>query len=338
MDFLSQLLALSGVLALIMLYNYGRRSINNNKVNSPPEPSGAWPIIGHLHLLGQKIPISRILGAMADEFGPVFALRLGVHRAVVVSSCEAVKDCFTTNDRVLAKRPSSTAGIYLGYNHAGFGFAHGQYWREIRKLVLTEVLAPRRLDSLRPVREAEIVASFRELHELVRENPEREVLIGDWLEQLTLNTIMMMIAGKRCTERDGSEAEAEKARSLRNIIKQFMYISGQFVVSDSIPFPPLRWLDLQGHIKSMKRIADELSTISQGWIQEHVERRKIDGLRIEQDFIDVMLSAIDDKFMRFGHTRETIIKATILVFPHYSLFLLLLLLLFWTEFQVSLCK
>lgn len=249
---------------------------------------------------------------MADKLGPVLGIRLGVHRAVVISSCEAVKECFTTNDRVLAKRPSSTAGIYLGYNHAGFGFAHGLYWREIRKLVVTEVLAARRLDSLRPVREAEITARFRELHELVRESPEREVAIGDWLEQLTLNTIMMMIAGKRCAEGDGAEA-----RSLRHIIKQFMYISGQFVVSDSIPFPPLRWLDLQGHIKSMKRIAEELSEISGGWIREHVERRRIGGVGIERDFIDVMLSAIDDRFVRFGHTRETIIKATILV-PYFS--------------------
>ncbi|XP_057781069.1 nicotine N-demethylase CYP82E3-like [Salvia miltiorrhiza] len=324
MDFLSHLLPLSGVviIALIVLYNHRRRSINTdtntNKGNFAPEPSGAWPIIGHLHLLGEKIPISRILGAMADKLGPVFTLRLGVHRAVVVSSREAVKDCFTTNDRVLAKRPSSTAGIYLGYNHAGFGFAHGPYWREVRKLVLAEVLTPRRLDSLRPVREAELAASLGELHELVRgsdDDQEREVAISERLERLTLDTIMMMLAGKRCAERGGGDAAAEEeAKSLRHIIKQFMYISGQFVVSDSIPFPPLRWLDLQGHIKSMKRIADELSEICEGWIGEHVERRRIDdgGLGIERDFIDVMLSAIDDKFMRFGHTRETIIKATLL--------------------------
>ncbi|KAH6810642.1 cytochrome P450 [Perilla frutescens var. frutescens] len=312
MDFLSHQLALSGLLALILLYSHWRRrrirSSQNN--NSAPEPSGAWPIIGHLHLLGDKIPVSRILGGLADKFGPVFTLRLGVHRTVVVSSCEAVKDCFTTNDKVLARRPSSTAGIYLGYNYAGFGFTHGPFWREIRKLVLMEVLSARRLDTLKLVREAEIATSFRELYELVGER--EEVVISDWFEQLTLNTIMMMIAGKRYAEKDENDAETADARSFRNIIKQFMYISGQFVVSDSIPFPPLKWLDFQGHIKSMKRIADELSIISEGWIDEHVERRRIDGLGTEQDFIDVMLSAIDDKFLRFGHTPKTIIKATIL--------------------------
>lgn len=246
---------------------------------------------------------------MADKFGPVFALRLGVHRAVVISSCEAVKDCFTTNDRVLAKRPSSTAGIYLGYNNAGFGFAHGPYWREIRKLVLVEVLSARRLDTLKLVREAELASSFRELHELVApgEGDEQVVVISDWFEQLTLNTITMMIGGKRYGGRDN-----ESGLSFRNIVKQFMYVSGQFVVSDSIPFPPLRWVDLQGHIKSMRRIAEELSSVTEGWIDEHEERRRIDGIGIDKDFIDVMLTAIDDRFTRFGHTRNTIIKATIL--------------------------
>lgn len=206
----------------------------------------------------------------------------------------------------MARRPSSTAGIYLGYNSAGFGFAHGPYWREIRKLVLVEVLSARRLDSLKLVRESELASSFRELHELVARADEH-VVISDWFEQLTLNTITMMIGGKKYGGRD------EGGRWFRHIVKQFMYVSGQFVVSDSIPFPPLRWLDLQGHIKSMRRIAEELSSVTEGWIDEHVERRRIDGSGIDKDFIDVMLTAIDDRFTRFGHTRNTIIKATILV-------------------------
>lgn len=319
MDFLSHLLAVSGLLALILLYNLWRRRPTNHKDkgNSAPEPSGAWPIIGHLHLLGEQIPVSRILGALADKYGPVFTIRLGVHRALVVSNWEAVKDCFTTNDKVLAKRPSSTAGKYLGYNDAGFGFAHGPYWREIRKLVLLEVLSARRLETLRHVRESEIDTSIKELYKVVQENPGK-VVISQWFEQLTLNIIMMMIAGKKYSD-DTNGAETVEAQSFRKIIKEFMYISGKFVVSDSIPFPPLRWMDFQGHIKYMKRISKELSTISESWIHEHIEGERKTGIGSEQDFIDVMLSAIDDRFASFGHTSETIIKATILVSLYYSL-------------------
>ncbi|KAI3461838.1 hypothetical protein Pfo_018501 [Paulownia fortunei] len=301
MDFLSHLLAVSGLLALVLVYNLWRRrrSPHNqkDKGNSAPEPSGAWPVIGHLHLLGGQIPLQRILGALADKHGPVFTIRLGLHRALVVSSWEAVKECFTTNDRVLANSPTTTARKYLGYNYATFAFTHGPYWREIRKLVLLELLSPRRLEKLKHVRESEIDTSIKELYKVVQESPGK-VVISHWIEQLTLNIILMVIAGKRYTE--GSEIVG--ARSVREVVKEFMYISRQFLVSDLIPFPPLTWIDFQGHI----------NTISERWIHEHVNGDRKTGLGNEQDFIDVMLSVIDDKHMSFGHTRETIIKATVL--------------------------
>lgn len=61
-----------------------------------------------------------------------------------------------------------------------------------------------------------------------------------------------------------------EALSFRRIIKEFMYITGQFIVSDAIPFPPLRWLDFQGHIKTVKRVAEELSVVAEEWIHDHV--------------------------------------------------------------------
>lgn len=56
-----------------------------------PEPPGAWPLIGDLHLLGGQVPVCRTLGAMADKHGPVFTIQLGTKRALVISSWEAVK-------------------------------------------------------------------------------------------------------------------------------------------------------------------------------------------------------------------------------------------------------
>ncbi|KAL2239674.1 UNVERIFIED_CONTAM: Xanthotoxin 5-hydroxylase CYP82C2 [Sesamum indicum] len=304
----THLLALSGLLALLVLYSLWRKSPQNPKVNSAPEPSGAWPVIGHLHLLGGRVPVYRTLGGLADRYGPVFTVRLGVHTALVVSSWEAVKDCFTTNDKILNKRPASSAGKYLGYDYAAFGFSHGTYWRQMRKLVLLEVLSARRLESLKNVWESEIHTSINELY---KKHSGKVVVISEWIERLTLNTIVMMIAGKRYTDSTQGD-ETVEARSFRELIKEFMYISGQFVASDAIPFPPLRWMDFQGHIKSMKRISKELSTVFERWITEHVRSDCKSRLGNEQDFIDVMLSTIDEKFTSFGHTRETIIKATAL--------------------------
>ncbi|KAH1130328.1 hypothetical protein J1N35_001706 [Gossypium stocksii] len=51
----------------------------------------ALPFIGHLHLLRTQQKGARTLAALADKYGPVFTIRVGRFRTVVVSSPEAVK-------------------------------------------------------------------------------------------------------------------------------------------------------------------------------------------------------------------------------------------------------
>ncbi|GER50628.1 cytochrome P450 [Striga asiatica] len=282
-------------LTIILLYN-----LRHTKPNSPPQPSGALPILGHLHLLARQSPTHRTLSSLADKYGPIFSIRLGAHKAVVISAHEPVRDCFTTNDKILAFRPASSVGLYLGYNYAGFGFTQGPYWREARKLVLHHLLSPRRLEKLKTAREAEIRSSFEELHA-----GGNFVIISKWFEELSLDVIVKMITGRRYTD----TARGKGGRPFREVIKEFMYVSGQFVLSDAITFLPLRWVDFGGYIKAMKRISEELDGITGKWVDEHLERGvKSDD---ERDFIDVMLSEIDERLLSFGHAKETIIKATI---------------------------
>jgi hypothetical protein len=109
MDISSHLLAIAGFVVLVLLYNnlWRVRIGGTRKVKrmSPPEPAGALPIIGHLHQLRGENPIPRTLAAMADKHGPIFTIRFGMKPAIVISNHEAVKECFTTNDRILASRP-----------------------------------------------------------------------------------------------------------------------------------------------------------------------------------------------------------------------------------------
>ncbi|WRX14747.1 Cytochrome P450 - like 10 [Theobroma cacao] len=89
----------------------------------PPEPAGALPFLGHLHLLGKHQLLHRTFGDMADQYGPAFLVRLGIHQALVVSNSEVAKECFTTNDRVFPTRPKSLVIKLLGYDHGMLGFA-----------------------------------------------------------------------------------------------------------------------------------------------------------------------------------------------------------------------
>nr|GMC75847.1 cytochrome P450 CYP82D47-like [Ipomoea batatas] len=312
MDFLSHLLAL-GLFVIIYLLLWGRKT--RKSYNLPPEPAGALPFIGHLHKLdGQGVPLARLWGSLADKYGPIFTVRLGVHRTLVVSSWEAVKDCFTTHDKDFADRSVLSAATYLGYNYAMLSFTtYGPYWRKLRKLLATQVLSAKRLEELKHVRVAELQLNIKELYgSKIPAN--QKINIGQWFEKLTLNVVLKIVAGKRYSNLvindDGSDFE--EAQRIINAIKDHMYLDAQLVLYDAIPFPLFKWIDFQGYIKAMKRNFKETDSILQVWIDEHVERRRrLNGGADDRDFIDVMFSVIDDEFTSdHGHSQETVIKAT----------------------------
>ncbi|PRQ48170.1 putative cytochrome P450 [Rosa chinensis] len=59
---------------------------------------GAWLFVGHLPLFRGPQPPHIAFGAMADKYGPLFSVWLGVYQTLVVSSSEVAKECFTTLD------------------------------------------------------------------------------------------------------------------------------------------------------------------------------------------------------------------------------------------------
>ncbi|KAL6978837.1 hypothetical protein U1Q18_020505 [Sarracenia purpurea var. burkii] len=322
MDFPSHLLVVVCLL-LIPIVNFCLRIIKAkiNKTSATvtrvPEPPGALPFIGHLHLLGggDEAPIARRLGAIADEHGPILSIRLGSQPALVVSAWEFVKECFTVNDAVFVSRPMMAVGKYMGYDHAVFALApYGAYWRDVRKIVTLELLSSRRLEKLSHVRVAEV--------DLKNDDLPTEVAMNDWFEHLTMNIIVMMLAGKRILEyvspaaTAGVAAAATEECGIQKAIKKALYLSGIFVISDAIPW--VEWFDFGGYLKRMKRAFKEIDEVLDCWVEEHVQKRIMeddddDDCHERGDFIDVMLSILPEDTIMNGYKRHTIIKATTLV-------------------------
>ena len=100
-----------------------------------------------------------------------------------------------------------------------------------------------------------------------------------------------------------------RKRAAIEAIKKFIRLFGVTVASDVIPF--LELVDLKGHLSSMKLVSKELDSILQSWVEEHIGRLNSEGSR-RQDFIDVMLTKLKDTSL-FDYSRQTIIKATVLV-------------------------
>ncbi|XP_021829521.1 cytochrome P450 CYP82D47-like [Prunus avium] len=270
---------------------------NIAKKRAPPEAPGAWPLIGHLPYLGGPRPPHISLGNMADKYGPIFTIKLGVHRALVVSNWEIAKEFFTTNDKNFATRPKFLAAEIMGYDYAMFGFSpYGPYWRQMRKIATVELLSNHRLELLKPVREYEVQACTKHIYDLWEENKGRSekvlVEMNRWFGDVTLNVMFRMVVGKRFLGAKTKQEEEENERC-RKGLRDFFKLGGEFVISDALPF--LRWLDLGGFEKAMKKTSKDLDVALQGWLEEHKQKRSNYGnARAEHDFMDMMLSVFDE--------------------------------------------
>ncbi|XP_065881243.1 cytochrome P450 CYP82D47-like [Euphorbia lathyris] len=287
-------------LILIFSFLFLISKFTGKKKPGAPLAGGSWPLIGHLHLLGGPKPPHIVLGEMADKHGPIFTIKMGIRRALVVNNSEIAKECLTTHDKTFANRPYTLAMDLLGYDRSMFGFSpYGNYWRQIRKLATVELLSNHRLEMFKHVRESEVRAALQELYKLggVNKLVEMKKLVGD----ITLNVISRIVVGK-----SGGYGKDE---GWKEALRDFFDLSGRFVAADGLPF--LRWLDIGGYEKKMKKTAKELDVVMMEWIKEHKQKRASGVNKGEADFIDVMLDVLDGN-QTFDRDSDTVNKATCL--------------------------
>ncbi|KGN60056.2 cytochrome P450 CYP82D47 [Cucumis sativus] len=292
-----------------LLFTCSRRSVAQRK-RLPPKAGGAWPVIGHLHLLNASEPTHITLAKMADAYGPMFTFRFGMKRALIVSNWDLAKEIFTTNDRIFASRPKLVASKILAYDYAMMGFSpYSPHWRYVRKIATLELLTNHRVDQLQYIRAFEVETWMEELYELWRLNNKGEKVVVEMKKRLadvTLNTMFKMVIGKKFSSMEYGNEKFQK------VLIEFFGLFGIFILSDSFPF--LSWLDLGGHKKVMKKTAKIMDEVFDKFLKEHRERINNFGElpAAEKDFMDVMISTVEDDGQHFNCHVDTVIKATCL--------------------------
>ncbi|XVE82864.1 hypothetical protein DITRI_Ditri16bG0039800 [Diplodiscus trichospermus] len=253
----------------------------SRRTNLPPSPF-ALPILGHLHLL--KEPLHRTLFKLSQKYGPVFSLKVGSRRLVVVSSPSAVQECFTKNDIVLANRPRFIMGKYVGYNYTTLGLApYGDHWRNLRRLCTIEIFSSNRLNLTLDIRRDEVNRLLRRLYK-VSANGFAKVELKSMFSELTFNIATRMMAGKRYF--GDEESGSEEGRKFREIIKELFELAVSSYPGDFLPI--LQLVDYNGYIKKIKRLGDRADEMMQGMIEEH--RRNKGDLKIKNTMITHLLS------------------------------------------------
>ncbi|KAL9247547.1 hypothetical protein vseg_020969 [Gypsophila vaccaria] len=257
----------AGLLGLILfLYCLLRRKNRSSTEKTPPQPSGAWPLIGHLHLLGD-LP-HKSLGKLADKYGPIFMIRLGFKKALVVSSPAVAKECLGNGDRVFVGRPQTVFVEHLAYNSAMVGFSpYGPYWRQIRKIVTVELLSSPRLEEFKDVKMFEVRSAMKDAYDNYRKTQFGSSIIKPvemkcWFNDISLNNIVRLIAGKSLKEFYQGEEYNKISKALR-------------------------------YKKTMKNVAKDIDNVAQAWLEEHKSRRAPGDVKKKQDFIDVLLGIFE---------------------------------------------
>ncbi|KAL8477008.1 hypothetical protein ACS0TY_029348 [Phlomoides rotata] len=185
----------------------------------------APPVIGHIHLLKQPLP--RTLERFSKTSGPIFSLKLGVQRCVVVSAPDLVEECFTKHDIVLANWPHSLADEYIAYNqHSLMGAPYGDYWRSLCRISAQELFSTARLNNFLSIRKEEIDRLLLSLRQVSNQGFSM-VELRSKLSELTFNIMTRMVAGKRYSIKDKNE----KGRNFLEVVREkLVYLSKEMDV------------------------------------------------------------------------------------------------------------
>ncbi|KAI4381830.1 hypothetical protein MLD38_007866 [Melastoma candidum] len=276
-------LALLGLATLLLVAVARRR----RSPHLPPGPK-PWPIIGNLDLIG-PLP-HRSIHDLSRKYGPIMLLRFGSFPVVVGSSIEMARAFLRTNDAAFATRPKMASGKYTTYNYSDMTWSpYGPYWRQARKMFLTELFSARRLESYEYIRVAELRLFLREIFD----RRGKSIVLKDYLSDLSLNVISRMVLGRKYTQRlPGDENLVITPEEFRKMIDELFFLNGALNIGDSIPW--LEFLDLQGYIKRMKALSKKFDRFLEHVLDEHERKRKGTENHVAKDMVDVLLQLVED--------------------------------------------
>ncbi|KAF6142393.1 hypothetical protein GIB67_033820 [Kingdonia uniflora] len=269
----------------------------------PPSPP-SLPIVGHLHLIERNKPLCRALAKITNRYGPVVFLQLGSRPVLVVSSPSATEECLAKNDITFANRPNLQIGKYVGNNYTTLVWAsYGHNWRNLRRIATLEIFSSHRQQMFKDIRAGEIRSMIKSIVQKENDDQYRVVDMKSTFSNLTLNSMMMMIAGKRYYGKNVQEVD--KARKFREIVTESLSQSGASNPLDFLPF--LKWIGFNGITKGSVKLKEVRDKFMQDLIEEHRGLRR--GCEYEKEkkkpcLIDVLLSLQEKEPQNY--TDETI--------------------------------
>jgi cytochrome P450 len=293
-------------LLLILLSSLTLRSNSSSKKRRPPGP-WSFPLVGSIHHMATSQP-QAALRDLAARHGPVMLLRLGQVDTVVVSSPAAAQEVLQRNDLSFASRPSLVSSEIFCYGNLDLAFApYGDYWRELRKLCVVELLSARKVRQLAPVRDGETMSLVAQIRAAANAgDKEAAVNLGGMLVSCTNSITGLATFGDGCS--------AERKEQFLSAVAVALSHSLGFCVSDL--FPSLGFVDvLTGTRRRLWRAHRQLDELFDKIIDEceaRWKRKDESAAAGDNNLLSIMLRVRDNHELAFPFGNANI-KAIIVV-------------------------
>lgn len=289
---------------LMLIWKRSKAKALNSKL-----PPGPWklPILGNLHQLALAGSLPHYsLRDLANKYGPIMQLQLGEISAVLISSPEAAKEVLQAHDLVFAQRPRTLAMEVISDDHPGIiASPYGEYWRQMRKICVLELLNAKRVQSFKSVREAETWNMIESIYH----SSGLPINLSKIIFSMTNAVVSRAAFGKKC------RGQEKFVTTLNELVK---YGTG-FSVADL--FPSVKFLGFVTGMKpALQRLYQRLDETLGDIIEDHVMKAKHIGTRTEydesqeEDLVDVLLKLQEPNELNFQITNNHI-KGVILVWP-----------------------
>ncbi|KAL2472395.1 Cytochrome [Abeliophyllum distichum] len=215
--------------------------------NFPPGPK-KLPIIGHLHLIS-SLPF-RSYRDLAKTYGPIMQLQLD--------------------------RPQATALKIMWYDYIDIVFSpYGNYWKQMRKICMTELLSPKNVRSFGSIRNDEVSLLIKS----IRSSSGQPINLNEKIFSLTSSITCRATFGKVCKD----------SSTFIKIMDKGIELAGGFMIADF--FPSLKIVNTLSWSKiKLLMMRRKMDVILDNIIDEHKDSTsKRNGEFGNEDLVDVLL-------------------------------------------------
>ncbi|KAK2985479.1 hypothetical protein RJ640_004330 [Escallonia rubra] len=288
---------------------------------APNLPPGPWklPFIGNMHHLIGGSQVHSMLRDLSQKYGPLMHLQLGEISTIVVSSPEMATEIMKTHDILFAQRPYHIAADILSYNSTDIiSSPYGEYWRQLRKICIMEILSAKRVQTFRSIREEEV----SDLIQSIFREAKSTINLSKKISSLTFATIGRAAFGKKSKDQE----------AFISTMQEVANVATGLTVAEL--YPSIKWLQKICGIESkLLQFHKKFDEILESIVNEH-KQRKIrtitengsDQEEAKEDLVDVLLriqkhgdlgipftdnnikAVISDMFSAGGETSSTTIQ------------------------------